>query len=55
MRLATEGRRLVLDADSLADFGTLAWPDASELERFVADARPVVLPDERWAPGPVAR
>ncbi|MBK7878502.1 MAG: hypothetical protein IPJ77_22835 [Planctomycetes bacterium] len=46
-RLAAEGRRLVLDLDSLADFGTVAWPDAGELERFVADARPVVLPDER--------
>lgn len=55
VRLATEGRRLVLDADSLADFGTLAWPDAAELERFVADARPVLLPDDRWVPGTAAR
>lgn len=44
-RLAAEGRRLVVDADSLFEGGTLVWPDRAQLDAFVAHARPVVLPD----------
>ncbi|MBI5362170.1 MAG: hypothetical protein HZA53_03260 [Planctomycetes bacterium] len=51
-RLTSEGRRLVLDEDSLFDFGTLAWPDGAELERFVAETRPATLSDDRLPPGP---